>query len=244
MLLSAASSEWDLASEFSAVQSISAGTILFRKGDPSQSALLVVSGWVGSVRLEQDGRERCVALYPQGSLLGLVELFAEQKYSETAVTLSLSRLRWITASAFRDRIETDPRFAKQVTRALGRQDYARGICLTQSGCVSLRERAEQLFWLLLRAQSRNGATLNGSRVECRLPSPVMRLHLAQMLGVSAECFSRLLGKMEKEGVLERREGWLIFFDPENLWRASEIEDMAKSNWGQNGELPLADPIYA
>ncbi len=50
--------------------------------------------------------------------------------------------------------------------------------------------------------------------------------------------------MEAEGVLQRRKGWMIFPEPERLWRAPEIESLVESNRGQNDQLTLVDPIYA
>jgi CRP-like cAMP-binding protein len=238
------SSGRDVASEFSKVQPTTAGRILFRQNDHPQSVAFVVSGWVKTVRLEQDGEGRGVALYTKGSLLGLVELLAGQKYSDTTITLSPSNLCWITNRVFFDFIRTDTRFFWQVNQALSRQNYARGICLAQSSSLPLRQRLEQLIWQLLRAQSRDGATPNGGRGECKLLAPVQNQDLARMLGVTAACFSRTLKMMETEGVLQRRKGRMIFPDLERLWRAPEIESLVESNCRQNSQLTLADPIYA
>jgi CRP-like cAMP-binding protein len=233
-----------MAAVFSEVQPVTAGTILFRQNDHPQSVAFVVDGWVTTVRLERDGRERGVALYRQGSLLGLAELLAGQKYLETAIALSLSRLCLVSAEVFSKLIETDRGFSRQIFHALSRQNYARGICLTQSGVLSLRPRLEQLIWQLLRAQSYDGATPNGRRGECKLLAPAQNRDLARMLSVTAEYFSRTLKMMEAEGVLQRRKGRMIFPDPERLWRAPEIESLIESNRGQNSQFNLADPIYA
>lgn len=231
-------------SVFSEVQPITARTILFRQNDHPQSMALVVDGWVTTVRLERDGRERGVALYRQGSLLGLAELLAGQKYLETAIALSLSHLCLVSAEVFSNLIETDRGFSRQIFHALSRQNYARGICLAQSGSLSLRPCLEQLIWQLLRAQRHDGATPNGRRGECKLLAPAQNRDLARMLGVTAECFSRTLKIMEAEGVLQRRKGRMIFPDPERLWHAPEIESLVESNRGQNSQFTLADPIYA
>jgi CRP-like cAMP-binding protein len=233
-----------MASTFSEGQPITAGTILFQQDDHPQSLAFVADGWVTTVRLERDGRERGVALYRQGSLLGLAELLAGQRYLDTAITLSLSRLRWVSAEAFSDLIETDRGFSRQVFHALSRQNYARGICLAQRGRLSLRPRMEQLIWQLLRAQSRDRVTPNDVQGKCKLLAPAQNRDWAQLLGVTAESFSRTLKMMETEGVLQRRKGRMIFPDPERLWRAPEIESLVESNRGQNNQFTLADPIYA
>src|SRR5262245_53333159 len=237
-------SEWSLASKLSECRPTAVGRILFRQNDHPQSAPFVISGWIKTVRMERDGEVRGVALYTKVSMLGLAELIAGQKYPETTITLSPSNLCWITNGEFFDFIRNDPRFFWQVNRALSRQNYACEICLAQSGSLPLRPRLEQLIWQLLQAQSRDGAPPNGGRRECKMLAPVQNRDLAQMLGVTAESFSRTLKMMETEGVLQRRKGRMIFPDPERLWRAPEIESLVESNCGQNGQLTLADPIYA
>jgi CRP-like cAMP-binding protein len=233
-----------MASKLSECRPTAAGRILFQQNDHPQSVAFVVSGWIKTVRLERDGGRRGVALYTQGSLLGLAELIAGQKYPDTTITLSPSSLLWITNGEFFDFIRTDLRFVWQINQALSRQNYACGICLAQSGILPLRQRLEQLIWQLLQAQSRDGATPNGSRTECKLFAPVQNRDLARMLGVTAESFSRTLKMMETEGVLKRRKGRMIFPDPERLWRAPEIERLVESNCGQNNQFTLTDPIYA
>jgi CRP-like cAMP-binding protein len=244
MLSSATSSGWDMAPGFSAFQSSIDGTILFRQGDCPQSAFFVVSGWVGSVRIEQDGQEKGVALYPPGLLPSLAELFARQDSPETVMTLSSCRLYRIDAGAFFDLIETDSQFFERIFRALCRQNYALKICSAQSSSLPLRPRLEQLFWQLLQAQSRDGAEPNGAQGECKLLAPATNKYLAQMLGVTPEYFSLTLGMMEKEGVLRRRKGRLTFLAPERLWRAPEIEGLVESIHRQTKQFTLADPIYA
>jgi CRP-like cAMP-binding protein len=121
MLSSATSSGLGMVLGFSAVQTITDGTILFRQGDRPQSASFVVSGWVIGVRVDQDGRERGIALYPPGSLPGLADLFAGQDHSETAIALSSCRLRRINAQTFFNLIETNRQFSEQIFRSLVRQ---------------------------------------------------------------------------------------------------------------------------
>ena len=101
------SSGWNVAPGFSKVQQTSAGRILFRQNDQPQSVAFVVSGWIKTLRLERNGDGKGVALYTQGSLLGLTELIAGQKYPDTTITLSPSNICWITNGEFFDFIRTD-----------------------------------------------------------------------------------------------------------------------------------------
>ncbi len=70
---SAAFSGWGMAPGLSAIQPITAETTLFRQDACQRSAAFIEGGWVKIVRLEQDGQDRAIALYPPGSLLGAKE---------------------------------------------------------------------------------------------------------------------------------------------------------------------------
>lgn len=244
MKSSSAFSGWGMAQGFSAVQSINVGTTLFRQDSQPQSVAFIETGWVKLVRLEQNGWEKITALHPPGSLLGVAELIAERNHPETAIALSSCRLHSITAPAFLDLVRTDLRLSGQIMRALSRQSYIRDICSAQWGSVSPQLRFQQLSWQLLRAQSRDGETGNGQREGIRLLAPVKHQEQAQMLDVSREHFSRMLGRLERENILRRIKGWLMFPNPRWLWRAPEIECVIESDQRHPSQFTRADPVYA
>ncbi|MCG3164225.1 MAG: hypothetical protein JMDDDDMK_05712 [Acidobacteria bacterium] len=244
MKSSSAFSGWEMAQGFSAVQSVNAKATLYWQGSQPQSVIFIETGWVKLVRVEENGRQRITALHPPGSLLGVAESVAELNHPETAVALCSCRLHSITAPAFLNLVTTDLRLSAQIARALSRWSYVRDICSTQTGSVSPQLRLQQLMWQLLRVQSRDGETGNGQREGTRLLAPVEYQELAQMLGVSPEHFSRMLGSLEKEDILRRDKGWLVFFNLKWLWRAPEVEDVIKPDQCRPSQFMRADPVCA
>jgi CRP-like cAMP-binding protein len=237
---------WETVYGISDHQQVPGAAVLFRQGTLAQSAILIESGWVKLIRQERDGQEQIIALCPPGALLGVDALIAEQLHSATAITLGRCQLYWIPALAFVNLVRADPQFSWQIHRAFSRRIYIRDLSYSQLKGVPARLRLEQLLWQLLYAQNYDVAIANSGweQGKKKLFLTLQRQELAQMLSVTPEYLSRLLGKMEGEGIIRREMGWLIVPDPERLWRASEIQALTLFDSTQRAVLDLPDLIIA
>jgi CRP/FNR family transcriptional regulator, cyclic AMP receptor protein len=237
---------WESVCELSEFQQFPVAAVLFRQGTVAKYVILLESGWVKLARQEQDGREQIIALCPPGSLLGAEVLIAEQLHPTTAITLSKCQLHLVPTLVFLNWIRTDPRFSWQIHRALSRRIHAMGIRSTQQKYVPSRLRLEQLLWQLVYAQRYDATGANGKwkETETKVFLPLQRQELAQMISVTPEYLSRLLGKMEKEGIVRRESGWLIVPHPERLWRTPEVQAMNEFNLIQPTIPDLPDLIIA
>jgi CRP-like cAMP-binding protein len=237
---------WETVYGLSYHQQVPAAAALFRQGTIAQSAILVESGWIKLTRQEQEGQEQIIALCPPGALLGTEVLIAEQLHSATAITLDRCQLYMIPALAFVSWVRTDPQFSWQIHRAFSRRIYIRDISSTQLRSIPTRLRLEQLLWRLLYAQNYDIAIADSKweQGKKKLFLPLQRQELAQMLSVTPEHLSRLLGKMEKDGIVSREMGWLIVPDPERLWRAPEIQALTGFDQTEHAIPDLPDLIIA
>ncbi|MGH2376405.1 MAG: helix-turn-helix domain-containing protein [bacterium] len=52
--------------------------------------------------------------------------------------------------------------------------------------------------------------------------PLRHWEIAQLLAVTPAYLSRLFNRLEQEGILLRRKGWLTISDPDNLWHNSDL----------------------
>ncbi|HKX33035.1 MAG TPA: Crp/Fnr family transcriptional regulator [Blastocatellia bacterium] len=216
---------WEKVRGLSTSRKVSAATVLFRQGTEAQSAILIESGWIKSVREEQNGQERILALFPPGSLLSAETLISGQHHAATAIALVNCQLYLIPSMVFLSWVRSTPQFSWQLHRALSRRVNARDIRLTQFLCLPPRLRLEQLLWQLLCVQNRGQSNPDHRwfEAECKLLIPLQRQELAQMISITPEHLSRLLGIMERDGVIRRDNGWLIVLSPDQLWRAPEVQ---------------------
>jgi CRP/FNR family transcriptional regulator, cyclic AMP receptor protein len=237
---------WETVYGLSDHHQVPAAAVLFRQDTMAQSAILLERGWIKLTRQERNGQEQIIALCPPGTLLGAEVLIAEQLHSATAITLGMCQLYLIPAMAFVNWVRTDPQFSWQIHRAFSRRIYIRDLNSTQLRGVPTRLRLEQLLWQLLYAQNYDMAIANSKwkQGKKKLFLTLQRQELAQMLSVTPEYLSRLLGKMEKEGIVTREKGWLIVPNPERLWCAPEIQALTGVDSTQRDVPDLPDIIIA
>jgi CRP-like cAMP-binding protein len=229
---------WESVWELSEYQQVTSAAFLFQQGTSAQYAILLENGWIKLTRQEQDGQEQIIALCPPGALLGAEALIAEQLHYATAITLDKCQFHTIPAPAFLNWVRTDPQFSWQIQRAFSRRISALGIRSVQRRSIPSRLRLEQLLWQLVYAQNYDVTDGNREQSRKKLLLPLQRQELAQMISVTPEYLSRLLGKMEKDGVVCRENGWLIVPNPERLWRMPEIHPVTEFNMIQNApDLP-------
>lgn len=84
--------------------------------------------------------------------------------------------------------------------------------LVQLGGAPARHRLEQLLWNFVSALEPNG-----SEQTIRIALPLKQWEVAELIAVTPPYLSHLYKEMERDGMLQRRNGWLIIPDPQKLW---------------------------
>jgi len=192
---------------------------LYRQGSPAQEVYFIQRGLVKLVRVEGDGHELIIDLRLSGWLLGAASVIARQQHPVTATTLSECVLHRIPAELFSTLLTTNPEFSSHVHQMHSHEAIDHINHLSQISCLSAQERLEHLLWQLAHALE-----LNNASGEVLLRSPLKHWELAQLIAVTPEYLSRLLKKMQLEGALRQKKGFMIIQDVRNLWHASDEED--------------------
>jgi len=175
--------------------SYESGATIFRTGSPTHSVFYVESGAVRLLRYGRQGEEVVLHDARPG------EFFAEAsldsvRYHCDAVASEPSELLQVPAEALRELLDVDREFACQWVALLARQLRA---VRTRVERLSLKSGAERVRHLLV-SEGR------GPRCEVVLDGTLK--DLARNLGLTHEVLYRTLAAMEREGVIERRDGVL------------------------------------
>jgi CRP-like cAMP-binding protein len=83
--------------------------------------------------------------------------------------------------------------------------------LTQLGCLSARQRLEQLLWELAMALD---IEMHGSEV--RIALPLKLGEIADLLAVTQEHVSRLMRQLKQEGIVKREKSHIIICNIKRL----------------------------
>ena len=168
-----------------------ADATLFRQGDPSRGAFLVLEGRARLLRRLRDGREVTLFVALPGTLIALPSLFSPAYHCEAQVETA-SRIATLPREALIDWLESDSARAFATIEMLSRETQRLRSLMTVAQIRPAHERV--LAWLKLEA--------SGDRVELERPLK----QVATEIGLTHESLYRALARLEKEGAIERPRG--------------------------------------
>ncbi|MGH9914176.1 MAG: Crp/Fnr family transcriptional regulator, partial [Pyrinomonadaceae bacterium] len=119
--------------------------------------------------------------------------------------------RAIPAHDFLHLLKTDTQISLYLHQMQSREVCEQFLHTAELGCLSVQHRLEQLLWRLISALE-----MSDTRQEVKLELPLKHSEIAQLLSVTPEHLSRVLKRMQLEGILRQEKGWLIISQPHKL----------------------------
>jgi CRP-like cAMP-binding protein len=169
---------------------------LFHQDSKVQDVFVLNRGLVKLIRVEEDGREMIVGLRSPDWILGAASAVSGGTHVVTAVSVTACRLRRISAKEFLEHLRSDLQLSWRLHKMHSgeiREQFAR---MSQLGNSSARHRLEYLLWHL-------DSTLkdDGTVQYTATNLPLKHWEIAQLIAVTPEHLSRLLKKMQQEGLI-------------------------------------------
>jgi len=202
---------WKAIANLAPSQGYAPGIELFRQETQPRDIYLIEDGLIKLVYAGRNDREVIVGLRSPGWIVGAAPVVLDKKHPFSATTLSYCKLRRITAEIFLNLLKTDQEFAWYFHRAQSHELYDQLTQLVGFGCLSARDKLEQLLSQLV-------SVLAPKNVESkvRLKLPLKHWEVAELIGVTPEHLSRVLKEMQKEGLVHREKGWINIADTRSL----------------------------
>jgi len=191
--------------------------VIFYQGESPHTVCLICNGLVKLTRTESDGKPVIVGLRRNGWLLGAGALLPERPYASTAETVTRSKLCYIPTEKLIQVMETNAPFSSWVAKIYGRQVYSSMINISERSCLSGRQRLENFLWEMLQTQNCY-ETDEGIKV----PISLKNWEIAQLLALTPQHLCRLVKNLENEGIILRKNGWLILPETKRLWHQGKI----------------------
>jgi CRP-like cAMP-binding protein len=191
---------------------------LFQQGDRIEQLFLIEEGFVKLTVTSMDGSELIVGLRMSGWLLGAGSAVMGRKLQTTAQTITRCRLRPIAVATF-NRVREDPAISAWLHRMQAREWLDQVALMRLLGGRGPQQRVEGLLVTLARAS--HSVRADGA---IRLTLPLRHYEMAQMVNLSPEHFSRVLGTLETASVIRRDKGWLIIPLQSPLFRILALVD--------------------
>ncbi|MEJ2031463.1 MAG: Crp/Fnr family transcriptional regulator [Deltaproteobacteria bacterium] len=184
------------------VQQFERGQTIFSEGDAGVGFYIVHSGKVKIYKLSVDGKEQILHVFGPGEPFAEVAVFLGAPFPAHATALEQSSCFFFPRAAFADLITSNPSLAMNMLASLSLRlrHFAHMI-----EDLSLKEVPGRLaaHLLLLSDQQESGD---------RLRLHITKAQLASLLGTIPETLSRILAKMQKQGIIASDGAEIIILD--------------------------------
>jgi CRP-like cAMP-binding protein len=186
-----------------------AGTLLFRRGDPSTGFHVIVYGQVKLAFGGADGAEKVVEILGPGASFGEAVMFLDKPYVVFAETLADSLVLAIGKTAIFAELERNPRFARRMLAGLAQRLHH---LVQDLEAYTLRSGTQRVIGYLLR--SLPDAAESCAPVDVRLVTS--KGVLASRLNITREHFSRILHELAEARLIEVHGRTIRISDVERL----------------------------
>ena len=171
------------------------GEHLYRQGDEFRSVYAVRSGALKAYRTTDDGSEQVTGFYFPGEILGM-DGISTNTHASSARTLETSSVCEIPFSSLSRLSALMPSLQRHFFQLMSREITEDQVLIT---LLSKNSADERIASLLLSISARN-AKRKLSATHFRLA--MSRVDIGNYLGLTVETISRVLGRMQKLGILE------------------------------------------
>ncbi len=195
----------------SVTQPMNKGDFLYRTGDPAQAWFVVRSGVFKTVTVTPDGEEYVTGFYYPGEILGL-DGPADGAHGSTAVAIASSTA---CALSLMDLPEIWSLGAgNSLLRLIAEQQRNEALLRINLSQSRADARIAGFLKLLMDRTGRLGFDPK------TLPMPMSRTDLANHLGLTLECVSRVLSKWRRAGVIDTDRTTVRILEPAALATAA------------------------
>ncbi len=185
---------------------ISAGSWLFRAGEPVHDVFCISRGLIKLVREQPHDRDTVVGLRWPGSLVGAVSATLHDLHRLSACALLPTRIRRLPARTFRDGLRSTPAFLRSYTDAI-LMEFRADLDDSMRACLP---EPEQRLHSLLCASIGPPDHWQTMSVEIQLPTNLTLLDLSDLLHVPLPQLSLLLNAWKNAGWLRRDKAAIKF----------------------------------
>lgn len=212
--------DWDLEllARHSRVMEVPAGKTIFRKHDPGDTMIVVISGKVVICSQSTDGREVVFNIINPGEVFGEIafldgqERTADARVLENAVCVVLDR------RSFLPFLEDNPKVVIELLTVLCERVRSTTVHIEDTAFLEFRSRLAKK--LLAFGQHYGKAVDKGSRIELA----ISQTELGAMLQATRESVNRQMRTWVKKGVIEVDKGSITLVDLDRLETIAEESD--------------------
>ncbi|MBI0327503.1 Crp/Fnr family transcriptional regulator [Burkholderia plantarii] len=194
------------------VQTLAAGAMLFRRGDPPCGLYAVLSGALSIGAVDPDGREALLTVLEPTTWFGEISLFDGQPCTHDAIAVENTRLLHFTQAALQQLLEEAPRYWRHFGLLMAQKLR---LSFMTVEAISLMPAAQRLAArLLMIAEGYGGISTGHTRIR------LSQERLAALASLTRQTTNQLLKELAARGVVRVQVGEIEILDLDALRAAS------------------------
>ena len=182
------------------------GDVVLNQGDTFDKIYAVKSGMYKSVKVDAEGHEHITSFHLPGELIGLDAIYP-QAYGHTTIALTTSALCQFNYSQLTDLAAEIPALQRQLLRLLSKDINSANVFITEQ---TAEQKLTGFVHNLLKRYEARGYSGNEMILQ------MSRQDIANHLGMAAETISRLLKRLQSNGVLAISKREMKVLDQDEL----------------------------
>ncbi|MDI3547330.1 MAG: family transcriptional regulator, cyclic receptor protein [Halanaerobiales bacterium] len=187
--------EISLIREIAHIREYQSGKILFIEGDLSDAFYIVISGEVQIIKPSVEGKEKLLEIMKAGDFFGEMGIVDGRCRSATARVTKESSLMVLEKDDFLSLIKTNPEVALRIIVELSHRLRRANNDIENLAFLDVKTRLKNLF---IRRAEKDGEF----EKELVLIERLTHEQLAKFIGTSRETVTRVMNKLESEGLIE------------------------------------------
>ncbi|MDD5433858.1 MAG: Crp/Fnr family transcriptional regulator [Nitrospira sp.] len=203
----------DIADEFTYKN----GEYIFYEGDSPDWLCIVKEGNVKVLKQHEEGKETILRIFKPGEIFGAMPVFDRRPYPASAISMGETVIQKFYYTDCLDFFSKKPDVAMKLIGDIGKMQRE----FVDKFNVSLTTRVEKrIATTLMNLASKSN--LEGKKdIELHLT----RKDIASMVGTTIETTIRIMSRLQKEGLIESKKGYITILRPDLLDRiGSEGEE--------------------
>jgi CRP/FNR family cyclic AMP-dependent transcriptional regulator len=190
-------------------RSYATGVVLFREGDRSEFAVVVLAGRLKVASASADGHETVLAFRGPGDLVGELSLFDGGDRSATVSAVEPARVVAITADRFRELLREQPGIGVALLRILTSKLRDADRKRVEFGAYDTAGRVARR---LLELAEDHGVPDPAATGGVRISLPLSQVELAGWTGASREAVARALALLRQRGLITTDRRTIVVLD--------------------------------
>lgn len=171
------------------------GDVLFRTGDEFKGIFAVRSGLVKVFATDDDGEEQIIGFFLPGEMLGL-DAIESQIHACSAVALETSSYCTVPFSELSEICKQIPELQNQLLRIMSRELSSENKMLLTLGKKNSEEKVATFLLTISTRYHQLGYSANEFKLM------MSRQEIGNYLGITFETVSRVLGRLQRNGIIK------------------------------------------